>query len=248
MGDIETIAIVAAAFVVAGFVKGVIGMGLPTVSLALLAIALDLKEAMALMLIPSFVTNVWQGLIGGHFKAMVKRLWPLLLAACPAIWFGAGVLARADSLKMGAVLGVMLFVYAALALTRITVPAPGRHERWMSPLIGASTGIVTGLTGSFVMPAVLYMQALNLNRNELVQAMGISFSVSTFALGLALAGHSLLPTNLGLLSAAALVPAIGGMMLGAWIRKRMSEDSFRQIFFYALALLGAWLAMRPLVF
>jgi len=245
MGDIETIAIVAGAFVLAGFVKGVIGMGLPTVSLALLAIALGLKEAMALMLIPSFVTNVWQGLAGGHFKAMLRRLWPLLLAACPAIWFGAGILARADSLKMAAILGVMIFIYSGLALARITVPAPGRHERWMSPLIGASTGIVTGLTGSFVMPAVLYMQALKLNRNELVQAMGISFSVSTLMLGLALAGHSLLPTELGLLSAGALVPATVGMMTGAWVRKRMSEDRFRQVFFFALLLLGAWLTLRP---
>lgn len=245
MGDFETITIVAAAFVLAGFVKGVIGMGLPTVSLALLAIALGLKEAMALMLIPSFVTNVWQGFAGGHFTAMVKRLWPLLLAACPAIWLGAGILARADSLKMAAILGVMIFIYSGLALARITVPAPGRYERWMSPLIGATTGIVTGLTGSFVMPAVLYMQALKLNRNELVQAMGISFSVSTLVLGLALAGHSLLPTNLGLLSAGALVPATVGMMLGAWVRKRMSEERFRQVFFFALLMLGAWLALRP---
>jgi uncharacterized membrane protein YfcA len=64
----------------------------------------------------------------------------------------------------------------------------------MSPLVGAATGILTGLTGSFVMPAVLYLQALQLNRNELVQAMGISFSVPTLVLGLALAGHSMLPT------------------------------------------------------
>ncbi len=245
MGDLETIGIVAAAFVLAGFVKGVIGMGLPTVSLALLAIALGLKEAMALMLIPSFVTNVWQGLVGGHFKALLKRLWPLLLAACPAIWIGAGVLARADALQMAAVLGIMIFIYAVVSLGRVNVPAPGRHERWMSPLIGASTGIITGLTGSFVMPAVLYMQALQLNRNELVQAMGISFSVSTLVLGLSLAGHSLLPADLGLLSAGALVPAAGGMMLGAWVRKRMSEERFRQVFFLALAVLGAWLALRP---
>ncbi len=245
MGELEFIAIVAAAFVVAGFVKGVIGMGLPTVSLALLALTLGLKEAMALMLIPSFVTNVWQGLAGGNFKKLLKRIWPLLLAACPAIWVGAGVLARADALRMAAILGLMIFIYAVLALMRVTVPAPGHHERWMSPLIGASTGIVTGLTGSFVMPAVLYLQALKLNRNELVQAMGISFSVSTFVLGLSLAGHSLLPANLGLLSAGALVPAVAGMMLGAWVRNHMSEERFRQVFFFALALLGAWLALRP---
>lgn len=248
MADTELLWIVAGTFVVAGFVKGVIGLGLPTVSLALLTLTLGLKEAMALMLIPSFVTNVWQGVVGGHFVAMLKRLWLLLLASLPAIWIGAGVVARADALVMAGLLGVMLFAYAALALWRVHVPEPGVHEKWMSPAIGAITGIFTGLTGSFVMPAVLYMQALGLTRNELVQAMGISFSLSTLALGLALAGHSLLPTNLSVISAAALIPSIAGMMLGAWVRNRLSEQMFRMIFFSALLALGAWLALRPVIF
>ncbi|GBE42415.1 sulfite exporter TauE/SafE [bacterium BMS3Bbin10] len=247
MGVVETAGIVAVAFLLAGFVKGVIGMGLPTVSLALLALTLGLKEAMALMLIPAIATNLWQGLAGGNFKNLMKRIWPLLLAACPAIWVGAGVLARASALHLAAVLGAMIFIYAALALARIDVPAPGRHERWMSPLVGGATGILTGLTGSFVMPAVPYLQALGLSRHELVQAMGISFSVSMLALALALAGHSLLPADLGLMSAGALVPAAAGMMLGIQVRKRLSEDRFRKIFFVALALLGAWLALRPWV-
>lgn len=248
MADTGQLIIIAATFVAAGFVKGVIGLGLPTVSLALLTLTFGLKDAMALMLIPSFITNVWQGAVGGHFVAMVKRTWLLLLASLPAIWIGAGVVARSDALVMAGVLGVMIFAYAALALWRVQIPQPGRHEKWMSPAIGAMTGIFTGLTGSFVMPAVLYMQALGLTRNELVQAMGISFSLSTLALGVALAGHSLLPTQLGVISAAALIPSILGMVLGAWVRNRLSEDRFRQIFFVALMVLGAWLALRPVVF
>lgn len=248
MTDIESLAIIALAFSAAGMVKGVIGMGLPTVSLALLTLAFGLKEAMALMLIPSFVTNVWQALAGGRFIPAVKRLWPMLLASCPAIWIGAGVVARTDALLMAAALGLLLFIYSALALRDVQVPAPGKQEIWMSPFVGAVTGIVTGLTGSFVMPAVLYMQALRLNRNELVQAMGVSFSLSTLVLGLALAGHSLLPTELGVISTAALAPSIAGMALGAWVRTRLSEERFRQVFFTALLVLGAWLAFRPFIF
>ncbi len=245
--DGTLIAAIAAAFLLAGFVKGVIGMGLPTVSLAVLAATVGLKEAMALMLIPSFVTNVWQALAGGHFRAMVKRLWPLLAAAVPAIWLGAGMLAQTDAPAAAAFLGVLIFLYSALALARTVVPAPGRHERWMSPVAGAVTGVITGLTGSFVMPAVLYMQALGLTRHELVQAMGISFTLSTAVLALALAGHSLLPADLGLLSAAALVPSAIGMVVGQWVRDKLSEERFRQVFFTALLLLGAWLAVKPWV-
>lgn len=248
MGDIQTIAIITAVFLLAGGVKGVIGMGLPTVSLALLTVLLGLKDAIALMLIPSMVTNVWQGVVGGHFTSMVRKFWPLLLAAVPTIWIGVGVLSGADAQVMAAVLGALLAAYSLLALLKITVQVGRRHEKWMSPLVGAMTGMVTGLTGSFIMPSVLYMQAVNLTRHELVQAMGISFAWSNLVLALALAGHSLLPLNLGAASALALTPAIAGMVLGSWVRENMSEERFRQVFFLALLALGAWLMAKPFVF
>ncbi len=248
MWDWELSIIVFAVFALAGFVKGVIGMGLPTVSVALLVLAVGVREALALMLIPSIVTNIWQASSGRHFKALMARLWPLFAAAAPAIWFGAGILAKADALLLSAFFGCMLALYAGLALVRATVPEPGRHEGWLTPLVGATTGLITGLTGSFVVPAVLYLQALGLSRDALVQAMGISFTISTALLGVALAGHSLLPQDLGLLSAAALVPSAAGMVVGQWVRKQLSEERFRQVFFSALLILGIWLATRIFFF
>lgn len=248
MGDFQTIAIVTGVFLLAGMVKGVIGMGLPTVSLGLLTVFLGLKDAMALMLIPSMVTNVWQGVVGGHFTSMIKRLWPLLLAACPAIWIGVGVLSGADAQVMAAILGLLLSLYSLLALLQVRVQVKPKNETWLSPVVGAVTGMVTGLTGSFIMPAVLYMQAINLSRHELVQAMGISFALSNLVLGLALASYSLLPMNLGVASALAIIPAIAGMAFGAWVRHNMSEARFRQVFFIALLLLGFWLMSKPFLF
>jgi uncharacterized membrane protein len=93
MWTAEVIAIVCATFLFAGWVKGVVGLGLPTISLALLAATVGLREAIALMLVPSMVTNLWQGLAGGAFVALLRRLWLLLLAACLGTWFGVGVLA-----------------------------------------------------------------------------------------------------------------------------------------------------------
>lgn len=248
MPDLDLILTVTAVFALAGFVKGVIGMGLPTVSIALLVLAVGIREALALMLIPSIVTNIWQGVVGGNFKALMARMWPMFVAAAPAIWFGTGILAKADALLLSAFFGVTLILYAGLALARAKVPKPGRHEGWMTPLVGATTGFVTGLTGSFVVPAVLYLQALGLSRDALVQAMGISFTVSTALLGIALAGHSLLPQDLGLLSVGALIPSAIGMVIGQWVRKQLSEERFRQVFFVALLMLGIWLAGRIFVF
>ena len=110
-------------------------------------------------------------------------------------------------------------------------------------MVGVAAGTLTGLTGSFI-PGVLYLQALGLVRDVLVQAMGIAFTVASVALAVALAGHGLLKIDLGLLSVMALAPAALGMMLGQRIRRRLSEEMFRRVLFCALMVLGAYMAAR----
>jgi uncharacterized membrane protein YfcA len=242
--SLEFLAVVSAIFVLAGFVKGVVGMGLPTVSLGLLALAVGPKEAIALMLIPSLMTNIWQAVVGGNFVSLIRRLWSLLLAVCVGVWFGAGVLARSDAAVISGGLGLMLCLYAGVSLLTPKIPPPGQREGWLSPVIGGANGLLTGLTGTFVVPAVPYLQVLGLDRNALVQAMGILFSVSTLALAASFSGHSLLPKDLGLLSTVALAPAILGMVGGQWIRSRIPEPIFRRIIYWSLLVLGVYLIIK----
>ncbi len=246
MWEADLLAIIVVAFLLAGLVKGLVGMGLPTVALALLATMIDLKEAIPLVLIPSLATNLLQALTGGALRAILARLWALLLAATVCIWVGAGLLVGLDARLLSGLFGILLATYALVSLTTPQVPAPGRHERWLSPVIGGLTGVVTGLTGSFVFPSVLYLQALGLPRDQLIQAMGIVFMVATLALGASLAGHSLLAPQSGLFSAVALAPALLGMLAGQRLRRRFSEQRFRQLFFLALIGLGAYLASAAL--
>jgi uncharacterized protein len=242
MWDPQLLAIVAAVFLIAGLVKGLVGMGLPTVALALLALTIDLKEAIPLMLVPSFASNLVQALTGRALKEILLRLWPLLAAVVVATWFGGALLVDLDAKLLSGLFGLLLAAYALVSLATPQVPAPGRHEAWLSPLVGATTGLVTGLTGSFVFPSVLYMQALGWSRDVLIQAMGITFIVATLALSVALAGHGLLSAEVGLGSFIALIPALAGMFLGQRLRRRFSEQRFRQIFFLALVALGIYLA------
>lgn len=83
-------------------------------------------------------------------------------------------------------LGAVLAAYALLALFLPRLAVPVSLERVLSPVIGAITGVLTGATGVFVVPAVPYLSALGLSKDELVQALGLSFTVSTVALGGAL--------------------------------------------------------------
>ncbi len=238
------LAAIAAIFVLAGWVKGVVGLGLPTVAVALLTLTIGLQDAMALMLVPSFVTNVWQALAGGRLGAILVRFWSLLAAVCLGVWLGTAVLVSADPRLLTGALGVLLAAYAAWGLIAPKVPSPAHHHCWLAPLIGLGNGIVTGLTGTFVVPAGIYFQALGLNRDMLVQTMGVLFCVSTAALGAAMAGRGMMTADLGLTSLAGLAPALAGMWLGARVRRRLDEATFRRVFLLALLLLGLWLAGR----
>jgi uncharacterized membrane protein YfcA len=240
----DVLVLIAAVFVIAGMSKGVVGFGLPTIGVALLAATIGIKEALALILIPSLATNVWQGLAGGALGVVLRRLWTLLLAAIVGTWLGAGLLARSDALIISGVFGVLLLVYGLYGLTRPQVPSPGRWEPWLSPLFGGAAGVATGLTGSFVVPGVMYLQALNLPRDVLIQAMGVTFTTVTVVLGAGLTRHALLTPDLGLLSALALLPTGLGMVLGQRLRKALSEERFRQVFFAALLALGLYLLIR----
>ena len=166
-----------------------------------------------------------------------------MIAAFIGTWIGASVLAQADSIFLSGLLGIMICLYAGISLATPQMPPPGRCEPWMSPVVGAVAGVLTGLTGSFV-PGVLYLQALGLPRDVLVQAMGIAFTVATVALATAFARYELLSVELGMLSALALAPALLGMAIGQRVRRRLSEERFRRVFFGALLLLGVYIAGR----
>lgn len=241
MTEWYALVIITAVFLLAGAVKGVVGLGLPTVSLGLLSVAFDLTTAMALLIVPSLLTNVWQACSGGNGSALIKRLWPFLLAAAAGIWLGAAALTRADLTLLSALLGALLVAYALVSLGGIRFRAERRHENWMGPVLGSANGILTGMTGSFVVPGVMYLQSLELGRDRLVQAMGMLFTVSTIALGVALERNNLLTGQLGFLSTAAVVPAVLGMIAGKRVRHCLSEERFRQLLFAAVLILGIYI-------
>lgn len=234
-------------FLIAGMVKGVVGLGLPTIAVGLLGLVMAPLQAAALLIIPSMVTNIWQLCDGRSPLPMLRRLWPLLLGILCGTLLVAALLQSLNLPGATRWLGVALVVYALLGLAKVHFRVERTKEGWLSPVIGALTGAITAVTGVFVIPAVPYLQAIGLEKDDLVQALGLSFSVSTLALAAAL-GHSgelLQPAVLGV-SALALLPALLGMAGGQWLRKRISAERFKRWFFIGLLLLGAELALRGL--
>jgi hypothetical protein len=169
-----------------------------------------------------------------------------MAAATITVWLGALALTRVNVAWLSALLGVLLLAYSVLSLTRPAIAIPRRSQRWAGPVLGTANGVLTGMTGSFVVPGVLYLQALALPRDTLVQAMGVLFTLSTVALAVCLRERELLSADLGLISAAAVVPALIGMLAGQRVRGRLSEARFRLMFFVALGAMGVTIIARSL--
>jgi uncharacterized membrane protein YfcA len=233
-------------FLLAGAVKGVVGLGLPTVAMGLLSLWMPPAEAAAILLLPSFVTNVWQLAEGPRLGALTRRLWPTLLAIFISTILAAGVIASTRSTVASVALGGALLIYAAAGLLSFHINVSSTAERWAGPIVGVITGFITGATGTFVIPAVPYLAGLGLARDDLVQALGLSFTVSTMALALGLLWHDALAFKAVANSAIAIVPALVGMMLGGWIRRRVSPERFRRWFFVGLGLLALHLIYAAL--
>jgi uncharacterized membrane protein YfcA len=238
---------IAAVFVLAGLTKGVIGLGLPTISMGLLALVMPPVQAAALLALPSFVTNFWQMMAGPSFRTVVRRLWPMMVGVCLGTWAGIGLMTGAGARYGTAMLGVALALYAVTGLAAVRFSIAPSREVWAGPLVGAVTGLITAATGVFVIPAVPYLQAIGLEKEDLIQALGLSFTVSTAALTVNLAADNALGAGLAGPALGALAMACIGMWLGQVLRLRMSPATFRRCFFIGLLLLGAYLAVRSLI-
>jgi uncharacterized protein len=234
-------------FILAGFVKGTIGMGLPTVAIAFLTLLMPPAEAATILILPSFVTNVWQLAVGPQLRGLARPLWPLLGAAALATIAAGRWLGAVSNPATLTALGAAIVLYAIIGLAPLRLEVPARTEFWLGPLIGAMTGVMTALTGVFVIPAVPYLHGLRLAPDALVQALGLSFTISTIALAIALAdaGQFQLPTAGA--SLLALAASLGGMFLGQRVRAHLQPKTFRLCFLIGLLLLGAHLVVRSVL-
>lgn len=245
--DFLLLGLIAVVFLTAGAVKGVAGMGLPTFSVALLGLFLPAATAATLMLLPSLLTNIAQ-CIGPHARTLARRLWPMwLMLAAATVWSPLPDLGSAGA---GApiTLGMVLVAYGLWGLARPAPPDPGRLARPLGGVAGALSGLVTAATGVFVMPMVPYLQSLRLEKDALIQALGLSFLVATLALAARLGPLAVLSGAAVPLTghAVALAAAFAGLWFGSVLRRRLPLPVFQRALYSVFLALGLLMLARAL--
>jgi uncharacterized protein len=233
--------LIAAAFLLAGFVKGTIGLGLPTVSIGLLSVAMPPSRALAIVILPAIVTNLWQTFVGPYLRDIIRRLWPLMAGTVAGIWLNAGMLTGPYARYGTVVLGVLLLIYAIVGLSKFSFSVAPSDEKWIGGIVGVMTGVVCAATGVQVVPSMPFIQAIGMEKDELVQALGVFFTVATVALAFNLTSAGLLSAATALPGAVAMAAAFAGMFIGQAVRSRMQAEAFRRWFLIAMIFLGIYL-------
>src|SRR6201986_2307171 len=213
--------LITAAFLLAGFVKGTLGLGLPTVSMGLLAVTMPPAQAIAIVIVPAVVTNIWQTFVGPYLGDILRRLWPLLLGTALGVWLNRRSLTGSYAHYVPIGLGVLLVVYAIVGLSKFAFKVAPRNEKWVGGIVGVITGLISAATGVQVIPSMPFMQAIGMEKDELVQALGVFFTVATLALSVNLTAAGLLSASTALPGAGAMACAFAGMFIGQAVRSRL---------------------------
>jgi uncharacterized membrane protein YfcA len=199
---------------------------------------MPLEQALAIMVLPTMVTNVWQAIYGGGFVRLMKRFWTMALTATVALFAIALPFGHLGSEQALSWVGVLLTLYSLAALTKWRPAVSRRTERWANPVVGALSGALCGFTGVAAVPFLPYMQSLEMNRHDLVQALGVMFLFLIGGLTIALVWQGAFHFDTTVSGVAALAPTMLGMWLGQKGREAASPETFRKVFVFGMLALG----------
>jgi uncharacterized membrane protein YfcA len=245
---LETAALAACilAMLAGGTVKGVVGIGLPLLALPVMANFIAIPKAMALLILPSFATSVWQSFHGGLFAPSVRRFWPLLLGIGAGTVISVRMLATFNVTVLYAILGAIVMVFASVLHRRLVFTVAPRAEPWLGPVAGVGAGLVGGLSMLFGTIYAMYLSGLKLGKEALVAAVSLSNVWATLVLAAAMSRYDLIGGADLAASLLALAPAFGGVLLGTWLRRYINEDRFRKTLAVVLFLIGLNLIRKAL--
>ncbi|MFY9643468.1 MAG: sulfite exporter TauE/SafE family protein [Rhodomicrobium sp.] len=228
----------------AGIIKGATGIGYSSCALPFLAAALDLKAAIVLLVVPAMASNVAVLFTTGSLERALKKFWPLYLSTLPGILGGVSLLMLVDKRIPTQILGVIITAYAIQAWLKPSFVLQPRIAQAAQVPVGLLNGLLTGFTGSQVMPLMPYMMSLKMDAGLFVQAVNIAVVIASLFLGFGLwATGAMAAPDLGL-SVLAVAPALFGVRLGTWSRQHIPPAHFRSIVLAVLLLIGVSLFLR----
>lgn len=231
-------------FLAAGIVKGVAGLGLPTMAVGLISQFVDARTAIALVMFPMIASNAWQVFRGGKIIATVRSYAWFAAVLALGVW-PVTVLAAAvnDRFMQGAV-GLIILVFVAVSGLARGLRLPDRHATLGQIGAGATAAVCGALSAVWAPPIVIYLVSRGVDKEEFMRASGVLILVGSIPLCVSYMQQGLLNGPLSLVSALMILPTLMGFTLGELVRRRVSPEAFRIALLGVFAVLGLNLLRR----
>ena len=212
-----------------GAVKGLVGIGIPLVSLSLLSLFLPLADAVILLPVPIIVANVWQSIVTPHFVSAIRRFWPLVLAMLIGTVAGAHVLTALDAASLNLLVGTLVVLFTLSSIMNPELRLPVRFERGVGVVAGAVGGFMGGISALFGPPIILYLTSLRLDRESFVGVISSIYLCSAVGLVIVFGSVGVMSQAQFVESAVASVPLMLGVWAGQRFRGGIREAVFRKL-------------------
>lgn len=244
--DQFTLIIIAAAFVAAGISKGVIGFGLPLISIPIMATVMPVPSAIALTAAPILFSNAFQAFHGGRHGEALRRFWPLIITMIVGVLIGAQILTRADQDTIAVVVGSILLCFVTMQFFSIQPNIPMEAERRLNPVIGAVSGFLGGVSSMFGPITIIYLVALKLPKDTFISTIGLFYLVGIIPLYATLVITGVIARDEIIGSVLACIPLYAGLFFGTWLRQYISQALFQRGLLVALVIVSLNLIRRGL--
>jgi uncharacterized protein len=231
-------AAVVCSLIVAGLLKGMIGVGMPVVALPLLSLFIDIKSAAMLLSMPLILSNLPQALEGGKTGRCLMQLMPVILGMIPGVFLGVRVLLTLDASVAKIVAGLALMGVGALTLL---APKLELAPRLVLPA-GITSGFFGGILGGVVaMPGPLvfiFLLTKGLRGRAFTKEASLYLVVSAGLLAILLTASREFSWLDIWVSTAALLPVVIGMYVGQHMRDKIAPEAFRKLVLVAVMAAG----------
>jgi uncharacterized membrane protein YfcA len=234
------------AFIIAGAVKGLAGMGLPTTAIALLTLIVDPRTAIAVVLLPMLATNGWQVWRMGNVRAALWRYRWFAGLLMIGVWVTTQFAAEASDRLIFGVTGGVIIVFVVVNLRQKLPKLPDRLDTATQIGFGTIAGVLGGLTAIWAPPMAIYLAARDTEKDEFVRATGLLIFLGSVPLFFGYLSENLLTGQLATVSAIMIVPAMAGFTIGERLRRNLDQNQFRRILLYVFLVLGLNLIRRAI--
>lgn len=246
--DTVTILIAVGAFLMGGFVKGLVGIGLPMVAMPILVTTFTVPTAVTLTLVPIILSNIWQAAATGRLMPVIKRFWPLQVTLLVVLLPSSRLLVTLDNNVLLACAGAAL-VLSSIGLTLSQArPLPTQYQTVAAIAAGAIAGLLGGVSSLVGVPVIVYLASLHLDRKEFVSAVSVIYLGAVLPYSVSLFYQRVMTVDHVIASTLCAIPTMCGVAIASRMMRGRDRTIFRRLLLLCLVLMGVWMFMQGLLF